>query len=118
MLNRQATIRYWDGSSWDTVFVTSSSSGTVASTGEVTWNPGGVTVTASGSVSATPTASQVLGEDPVVNCKDDSCVVYANAGSITVSVRYVIASPWGNWELNQQTIIAGSAATTSFDRRT
>jgi len=117
--NRTATVRYWDGSSWASVFVNSGSNGTVASTGEVTWAPGGsVNVTASGSVSATPVSSQVLGEDPVVNCKDDSCVIYANAGSITVSVRYVITSPWGNWELNQQTVIAGSAATTSFDRRT
>lgn len=117
--SRTATVRYWNGSSWATVFVNSGSNGTVASTGEVTWAPsGGVNVTASGSVSATPVSSQVLGEDPVVNCKDDSCVIYANAGSITVSVRYVITSPWGNWELNQQTVIAGSAATTSFDRRT
>ena len=117
--NRTATVRYWNGSAWATVFVNAGSSGTLASTGEVTWAPGGsVNVTASGSVSATPVSSQVLGEDPVVNCKDDSCVIYANAGSITVSVRYVITSPWGNWELNQQTVIAGSAATTSFDRRT
>ncbi len=118
-MTRTATVRYWNGSSWATVAVNASSSGTVASTGEVTWAPsGGVSVTASGSVSATPVSSQVLGEDPVVNCKDDSCVVYANAGSITISVRYVITSPWGNWELNQQTVMAGSAATNSFDRRT
>jgi len=118
-LDRDATIRFWDGSNVVTSSISETSSGTVASTGELTWSPGGgVTVTASGSVSATPVATQVLGENPVVNCKDDSCVVYANAGSITVSVRYVITSPWGDWELNQQTVLAGSAATTSFDRRT
>lgn len=118
-IDRDAVIRYWNGSSMATVAVNETSSGTLASTGEVTWSPGGgVSVTASGSVSATPVATQVLGENPVVNCKDDSCVVYANAGSITISVRYVITSPWGNWEMNQQTILAGSAATSSFDRRT
>jgi len=118
-LDRDATIRFWNGSNVVTTNINESSSGTIASTGEVTWSPGGgVSVAATGSVSATPVASQVLGENPVVNCKDDSCVVYANAGSITVSVRYVITSPWGNWELNQQTVLAGSAATTSFDRRT
>jgi len=119
-MTRTGTIRYWDGTVWKTVALTATSSGTLATTGILTWtSPDGVTVEASGSVSATPAASQLLGETPVANCKADTCAISANAGSVTVSISYLITTPAGEqWELSQQTVLAGSAASASFDRRT
>ncbi len=118
-MSRTATIRYWNGSSMVTSSVNASSTGDVATTAPVTWSAGGgLSVTAQATVSATPVSSQVLGEDPVVDCTSDTCAATATAGSLTVSIRYTITSATSTWNVNQATVLSSSSATASYDRRT
>jgi hypothetical protein len=117
-MTRSASVRFWNGSSYATVALTPTSSGIIAQSGTVTWSPGaGITVTASAAVSSTPVSSQILGENPVVNCKSDACAVRATAGSVTVNLHYQVVTPTASWNISQSTVIAGSAASASFESR-
>lgn len=117
-MTRSAIVRVWDGLAYVTVPLTETSSGIIAQSGTVTWSPdGGVTVTAYAAVSSTPVSSPPLGENPVVNCKSDACVVRATAGSVTVNIHYQVVTPTASWDISQSTVIAGSVATASFESR-
>ena len=118
-ITRTAGIRVWNGTAYSAnIPLTATSSGAIAQSGTVTWNPGGgVTVTASASVSATPVSAQVLGENPVVDCSTDACATTATAGSVTVNLRYQVVTPTASWDIYQSSILTGSAASASYERR-
>lgn len=117
-MTRSGTVRFWNGSSYATVALNETSTGVLAQSGTVTWSPGaGITVTASAAVSATPVSVQTLGEVPVVTCSTDACATSATAGSVTVNLRYQVVTPTGAWDIYQSSVITGSAASASFEKR-
>ncbi|WP_228372948.1 type IV pilus modification PilV family protein [Demequina subtropica] len=114
-VTRSATVKLSSGSP---ISIGASSSGVIATGAPVTWSPtGGVVVTATAAVSATPASTTQVGEDPVVDCSTDVCAVTANAGSITVSVKYQVVTSTGSWDMYQNTVIAGSSVSASYERR-
>jgi len=108
---RAGTIKYWNGSAYSTLTLGTSTS-TSASTGTVSWTGGGYTVTASGRVLVTPTATLVTSQ--AVGCAEDGCSLSAETGLVTLSVQYRIDGPDGVHSFVVATTLGGANAAAGY----
>lgn len=110
--SRVGTVSIWNGSGYDTVTLTPSLS-TSKTSPTVTTTAPGVTVTASATVQVSPAVSKVSAVDP--SCVSSDCTIDSNAGSITVTVTYVVTDGGGaSWSFVAQAVLEGSQATASY----
>lgn len=110
-LTRCGQIRYWTGSAYSTMGL-SSASNTSVSTQPVRFTASGVTVTATAQVIVTPGGQKVTGTD--VNCVTDACTIFATSGGLRVNVTYVIDDGSTIYVVESSTILDGPQATATF----
>jgi len=112
---RSGTVQYWTATGYTTVNTTASQNLTLV-LDSVTWTTTLATVTASGTVTITPSTSRIEGAaDPT--CKADACALDARNGNIDTVVTYNIVPTdalVAPFDLTVSTVINGSQAAASY----
>ncbi|WP_158580713.1 prepilin-type N-terminal cleavage/methylation domain-containing protein [Cellulomonas rhizosphaerae] len=108
---RSGTLKYWNGSSYTTIALGTTTSKSV-STGSVTWSGGGYTVTAAGSVLVTPSASSVT--SAATGCTGEGCSLSSETGLVTVSVQYRVEGHGGVQSFVVATTLGGARASAAY----
>jgi len=109
---RCGQIRYWSGSDYTPITIDNSTD-TAVGTDPVTWTGTDVSVTAVATVTILPVSDVSTGP---ADCVSDSCVVEANAGSITVNVQYTITWSSGSYVFTTSTVINPPTAKAAFKK--
>lgn len=88
---RSGTVRYWNGSSYQTVNLATSGNYTLGATTGTYWRNGSPSITIAMSGVLTVTAPSTVKNTPA-NCQPTACTSKSNAGSIVADVTYQISS--------------------------
>jgi len=107
---RCGQIRYWNGSAYATWNLQTVPNG-VHDTTPVTWTSGNYSITASANI--TVTAPAIIPSGPS-GCATDACVIFADAGGITITATYVISWPAATYVVTSVTTINPPSATASY----
>ncbi|AEI12313.1 prepilin-type N-terminal cleavage/methylation domain-containing protein [Cellulomonas gilvus] len=110
--SRSGTVRYWNGSSYTTLSL-SGTTNTTVSTGSVTWTGGGRTITATGTVSVTPSSSLATAADPA-GCTGEGCSISAETGAVSLAVHYRIETASGVSAFVVTTSLGAARASAGF----
>lgn len=110
---RSASLLFWNGTSYQTVAIGASTSGTWSTTA-VDWSSGGFKVTATATITVTPSNTTTVASD--ATCKATACEVNASNGNITVTTAYLIEPPGGvdPFIVTVATQVNGSTAAATF----
>lgn len=88
--SRAGTVSYWNGTGYSTIVLDRLTSTTVV-TPAVSATVGGVTVSATATVTVTPAMAIASNTDPV-GCTGEGCSVTSDTGTVTLTVAYVVTA--------------------------
>lgn len=111
-VTRAGTIRYWNGTAYQTLALTATLN-TSVTTGTVTWTGGGSTLTSFAKITVRPYTAVRTNTD--ATCVADACSLDADMSSLTMTVNYELADATGLTSAFTVTTDLGSnRAATSF----
>jgi len=108
---RSGTIKYWNGSAYSSIALGAATSSSV-STGTVSWSGSGYSVTATGRVLVTPSATLVTSQ--AVGCAENGCSLSTETGLVTLSVQYRIEGPDGVHSFVVASTLGGANAAAGY----
>ncbi len=111
-ISRCGAVDYWNGVSYSTVNIDKLTD-TSFDTAPVTWSNGNYTVSALGNVSVSPVTDIPDGPS---DCVNDSCMVTAEAGVISIVVAYTITHGADSWVVYSWTTVNPPRATAEFKK--
>lgn len=110
--SRTGTIKYWNGSTYATVTLSPTSSGTFH-TSTVTWTSGGLSVQATATVTVAASSSAVQASDPTA-CLTAACSISGDSGTITVTTNWLVNDGATQYGLAASAFCGTTRATASF----